>query len=231
MGFEPGLPGPSGGGREGGTLRFPLRKAERGGPRPGASPVRRHLRGGVSLPRGDAGAEPGGEDHHADREQRAGERPEGDAHGGLRLLCQAPHPGRAEGDDQPRLPPLEHRRAEHTALGGGGGGCRRPVGHGGEVPRDAGGLHHHPQGGRLQRPDPHHRGERHRQGTRRRRHPRGEPPGQGALHRHQLRRHPREPPGERTLRAREGGLHRGPRRGSRQAAVRPQGDPLPRRDR
>ena len=62
-------------------------------------------------------------------------------------------------------------------------------------------------------PDP--GGERHRQGTAGQAHPRRQPPAQGRLRGHQLRRHPREPPGIRTVRLREGRLHRGHQRQAR----------------
>ena len=55
--------------------------------------------------------------------------------------------------------------------------------------------------------------------------------GQGPLRGHQLRGDPREPPGERAVRPREGGLHRRRRAQGRQGRARPQGDALPRRDR
>ncbi len=61
--------------------------------------------------------------------------------------------------------------------------------------------------GREQRP--HHRRERHRQGTGCQRHPRGQSPARTAIRSHQLRSHSGGSHGKPALRAREGRLHRG----------------------
>ena len=104
----------------------------------------------------------------------------------------------------------------------------RLIGHS-EVMR--GRLPHHRarRDGALERAD--HRRERHRQGTRRARDPRSRAAPRRALRRGQLRGDPGDADGERTLRPREGLLHRRPRSAHRALRSRPRRHALPRRDR
>ncbi len=74
-------------------------------------------------------------------------------------------------------------------------------------PADAGTLQAHRAARRGREHGPGHRGERHRQGTRRGGDPLHRPAGQGAADQGQLRGPHREPPRERTLRPRERRLH------------------------
>ncbi|CAA9362572.1 MAG: Signal-transduction regulatory protein FlgR, partial [uncultured Gemmatimonadetes bacterium] len=156
----------------------------RGDGDPGTAAGRRRLRAGgapVAAPVDGAGAG-------------------GDPPGGARRAPQAP-PARARardpGGDRGSAPPAPPPRA----------GAGRRQHRGLQRGDDAGVQVHRPRGGQR----------RHRAGAGRERDGEGDggarapfalAPGQGAVRRHQLRRHPGEPAGERAVRARERRVHR-----------------------
>ncbi len=180
----------------------------------------------ASAPESERPADP---DDDRARDRR--ERDRGDEARRLRLSSEAVRGRRAPGGGRDGA--LEHQRlrSEHRVPAERAEERVRPLRNRRPQPRHSGGDREAGTGGAVEEHGAHHRGDGHRQGARRARHPRPERPAGDAAHQGQLRRHPRDPPRVRALRPRAGRLHRRHVEQEGQVRARRRRDDLPRRDR